>query len=129
VVSVIGITMGLAVYFFGKPLISIFSPGNEAVIAAGIRKLSITGVTQFICGLMEVGCGVMRGLGKSLTPMFVSLMGSCALRLVWVWTVFAMFPLPEVLYISYPITWIITAAAHYICCFTTLRKRLRQEAA
>ena len=128
VVSVIGIAMGLAVYFFGKPLISIFSPGNEAVIAAGIRKLSITGVTQFICGLMEVGCGVMRGLGKSLTPMFVSLIGSCALRLVWVWTVFALFPLPEVLYISYPITWIITAAAHYICCFVTLRKRLRQEA-
>ena len=129
VVTVIGATMGLAIYVFGKQLISIFAPGNDAVIAAGIKKLSITGVTQFICGLMEVGCGVMRGLGKSITPMFVSLIGSCALRLVWVWTVFAMFPSPEILYISYPITWILTASAHYVCCFITLRKRLRQEAA
>ena len=64
-----------------------------------------------------------------LLPMFVSLIGSCALRLVWVWTVFAMFPSPEILYISYPITWILTASAHYVCCFITLRKRLRQEAA
>ena len=129
VVTLIGVVLGLGVYFFGKQLIGIFAPGNEAVIAAGIKKLSITGITQFLCGLMEVGCGVMRGLGKSITPMLVSLIGSCALRLIWVWTVFAMFPSPEILYISYPITWIITASAHYVCCFITLRKRLRQEAA
>lgn len=128
VVTVIGITLGCAVYFFGHALIGIFAPGNEAVIAAGIKKLSITGITQFLCGLMEVGCGIMRGLGKSLTPMFVSLIGSCLLRLVWIWTVFACFPSPETLYISYPITWIITAATHYICCFITVRKRLRLEA-
>ena len=128
-VTVIGVALGAGVYLFGHSLVGIFAPGNEAVIAAGIKKLSITGITQFLCGLMEVGCGVMRGLGKSITPMFVSLIGSCALRLIWVWTVFTWYPTPETLYISYPITWIITASTHYICCIITLRRRLRQETA
>lgn len=129
VVTVIGLILGGCVFLFGKYLIGIFAPGNEEVIAAGLKKLSITGLTQFICGLMEVGCGVMRGFGKSIVPMFVSLIGSCALRLIWVWTIFAMFPSPETLYISYPITWIITACAHYVCCFVTLRGKLREAKA
>ena len=127
VVTVLGVVLGLGMYLFGEPLIGFFAPGNEEVIKAGLQKLSITGLTQFICGLMEVGCGIMRGLGNSVTPMFVSLIGSCALRMVWIWTVFPLSPTPECLYISYPITWIITAAAHFICCFIALRKKLRQE--
>ena len=75
---------------------------------------------------MEVGCGVMRGLGKSITPMIVSLLGSCAFRILWIYTVFAAFPTLTVLYISYPISWAMTAATHFIFCFFTIRKKIKE---
>lgn len=125
VVTVIGLFFGLTAYIFGETLLSIFAPDNEAVVQAGLRKLAITGLTQFLCGLMEVGCGIMRGLGNSVTPMIVSLVGSCVLRVVWIYTVFALYPSPETLYISYPVTWIITASTHYLFCFAALRKKQR----
>lgn len=122
VVTLVGLFFGTGMYLFGHQLLGIFAPGNEVVIAAGLKKLSITCVTHFLCGIMEVGCGIMRGLGKSICPMIVSLIGSCALRVVWVYTAFALYPTAETLYISYPVTWILTASAHYIFCFINLRK-------
>ena len=91
-----------------------------------IRLAFVCG-TYFLCGLMEVGSGVMRGMGKAITPMIVSLLGSCALRIVWIYTVFAMYPTPEILYLSYPVTWIITSSAHYIFCFFTIRKQMKMD--
>ncbi len=125
VVTVVGLFFGLLAYIFGETLLGIFAPDNEAVVQAGLRKLAITGLTQFLCGLMEVGCGVLRGLGNSVTPMIVSLIGSCVLRVVWVYTVFVLYPSPETLYLSYPVTWIITASVHYLFCGITLRKKRR----
>ncbi len=122
VVAAIGFVMGAAVFIFGRPLLGIFAPDNPAVVEAGMTVLRIMGLTYFMCGVMEVGGGVMRGLGYSITPTVVSLLGSCAFRVVWIYTVFALVPTPEVLYISYPVTWVITASAHYLCGFVVLRK-------
>lgn len=123
VVTVVGIVLGGSVYLFGKQLLGVYAPGNAAVIAAGLKKLSITGLLHVLCGLMEVGCGIMRGLGKSILPMMVTLLGSCALRVLWVYTVFPLWRTPECLYLSFPVTWIITASAHYIICFFLLHKK------
>ncbi|MBE6552901.1 MAG: MATE family efflux transporter [Ruminococcaceae bacterium] len=121
VVTVVGLSVGCLALLFGRPLLSIFTDGT-AVIDAGMIRLSIMGVTYFLCGLMEVGCGVMRGFGKSLPPMIVSLVGSCLFRIVWIYTIFAAFPTPFMLYLSYPISWILTAGTHFLFCGLTYRK-------
>ena len=107
----------------GKPVQATYGliGDSTAVIDAGMIRLSVMATTYFLCGLMEVGCGVMRGLGKSIPPMLVSLIGSCLFRVVWIFTVFAAFPTPIVLYISYPISWVLTALAHFIFCHRTYR--------
>ena len=127
VVTVVGLTVGLSVYALGEPLLSIFIPGNEGAISAGMQRLAIMGVFYFLCGLMEVGTGIMRGLGKSITPMIVSLLGSCVFRVVWIYTVFAIMPTPFILYISYPISWLVTGGTHFIFCYFTLRQQLREN--
>ena len=129
IVTIIGLVLGIGLNLFGKQLLGLFANDNEAIIAAGLKKLAITGMTQFLCGLMEVGGGVMRGFGKSILPMFVSLLGSCVLRVVWVYTVFTIWRTPECLYLSYPVTWVLTAATHYVCCFITMRKVRKAAAA
>lgn len=119
-VTVIGLVLGAALCLFGHPLLSIYEPGKEDVIAVGMRRLYIVGWPYFFCGIMEVLCGVMRGMGKTITPMIVSLVGSCALRILWVYTVCPLFPGNiYVLYISYPISWAITSGAHliFLICF------------
>ncbi len=121
VVTVVGISVGSLTLIFGNPLLSIFTDSAD-VINAGMVRLSIMGITYFLCGLMEVGCGVMRGFGKSIPPMIVSLVGSCLLRIVWIYTIFAVFPTPIVLYLSYPVSWGLTAATHFLFCGSTYRK-------
>ena len=116
-VVVLGIFAGGGVYLFGKPLLSLFAPGNDAVIAVGMKRLLWVAVPYFLAGLMEIGVGVERGLGHSILPMFVSLIGACLLRVVWILTVFRAFPMLEIVYVSYPITWTITAAAQFFCVF------------
>lgn len=129
VVTVVGLSVGSVLVIFGEPLLHIFVPEGGAVVEAGMVRLSIMGVFYFLCGLMEVGCGVMRGLGKSITPMIVSLLGSCVFRVAWIYTVFALFPTLEVLYISYPISWVLTAAVHFLFCFGILKKTEKKEVA
>lgn len=117
-----GLILGNLVYVFGPQLISIYSPGDPAVVEAGMIRMAFIARTYLLCGVMEAMVGVLRGLGHSIGPMVVSLLGSCLLRLVWVGTVFRMYPTPEVLFFSYPATWIITGSCHVIF-FMTIRKK------
>ena len=84
-----------------------------------------------LCGLMDTTCGMVRGLGRAWLPMLVSLTGACLLRIVWIWTFFRWTHTLEMLYISYPISWIVTAAVHAVCYFVIwkkLRAKLEQAA-
>jgi Na+-driven multidrug efflux pump len=76
---------------------------------------------------MEIGCGILRGIGKAILPMVVSLLGSCAFRIVWIMTVFAQIRTLECLFISYPISWLATGAVHFLCVFFALRKLKRAQ--
>ncbi len=124
VTVLLGFSLGTALFAFGEPLLGIFAPHNAEVVEKGMIRLSIISMTYFLCGLMEVGSGAMRGLGRSVTPMIVALIGSCLFRVVWVYTVFAAAPSLELLYISYPISWSLTTVAHFIFFFFTYRREV-----
>ena len=77
----------------------------------------------FICGIMDVLVGVLRGLGSSIIPMFTSIVGACGLRLLWVAFVFPVYRTPACLYLSYPVTWSITALFHLLFLMLVVRRR------
>lgn len=120
--------LGLGVAMtFSRPLLSIYTSGDEA-INAGVHRMMYVCGTYFLCGIMDVMVGSLRGMGYSVTPMIVSLLGACGLRLVWLGTVFQMeqFHTPDIVYLSYPVSWVITVAAHVICFFIC-RSRLKKK--
>ena len=128
-VTAIGLGMGLVFLAFGNQLVSIYNSAPE-VVYYGMARLKIILPTYFLCGLMDVMVGQLRGVGYSIMPMLISLTGACLLRVVWIYTVFAANPTLEVLYISYPISWFVTVATHLVCYMIWGRKRLkRMEAA
>lgn len=112
-VSIIGLGLGNILVAFGQTLLRIYSDSPE-VISYGVKRLHYVCTLYFLCGVMEVVVGAIRGLGSSVVPMLVSLAGACGLRILWIYTVFAMNPTLETLYISYPVTWFITVAAQCI---------------
>lgn len=121
IVAITGLVLGNSAYFFGKYLLSAYN--NEAeVISYGLIRLSIISTMYFLCGLMDVMVGAMRGIGYSILPMIVSLVGACGLRIVWIYTVFAKFRTLDILFISYPVTWTITFLSHLVCYYIVTRK-------
>lgn len=113
IVILIGLVMGNLAYVFGDALLHLYTD-SDAVVAAGIVRLKYICCVYFLCGIMDTMVGVLRGIGKSIMPMIVSILGACVLRLVWIATVFQMYRTPEMLYIAYAITWTITFIAHLI---------------
>lgn len=126
-VIVVGVVLGNAAFIFGRPLLGIYSDTN-AVIEAGLVRLSVIGTTYALCGMMDVMVGALRGLGYSVMPMIVSLIGACALRLIWLATIFQMeqFHTIEMVYISYPVSWALTFLAH-LTCFIIIRHKLSKK--
>lgn len=124
-VAVTGIVLGNGVYLAGNVLLRIYSEDAQ-VIEYGMLRLSIICTTYFLCGMMDVMSGMMRGLGHSVLAMVVSLVGACGLRIVWIFTIFAMFHRLDVLFLSYPVTWAVTTLAHVLCFLVVSRKQLRE---
>ncbi|MBR0147836.1 MAG: MATE family efflux transporter [Lachnospiraceae bacterium] len=117
-----GIIMGMPAYFIlGTKLLSLYS-SDAQVIAYGMKRLSIIAPTYALCVIMEVPVGTMRGMGRGVLPVIVSLIGACGFRILWIMTVFKMYPTLETLYISYPVSWILTALAQFILAFFTYRR-------
>ena len=125
VVTAIGLSMGLLILLFGVPLMSLYNP-EEQVIACGMIRMGVVMPTYFLCGLMDVMVGQLRGLGYSIMPMIVSLTGACLLRIVWILTVFAQEHTLTVLYMSYPVSWFVTFAIHFLCYMIVAGKRLEK---
>lgn len=104
-----GAALGPLSCLFGVPLLSLFSTEAD-VIAVGLERMYIVCGPYFLCGIMDVMTGVLRGIGYSLLPMVVTLLGSCVFRILWVMTVFAVKPTMACLMISYPVSWGLTFA-------------------
>ena len=104
---VFGFILGPFCYIFGHQLTSLFSTDPE-VIAASMERLKIVVIPYFLCGIMDVMTGMLRGIGYSTLPMIVSLMGACVFRLIWIATVFRRHHTLFMLLLSYPVSWTLT---------------------
>ena len=125
IVSTIGITLGVSFYVFGPYLLRIFTDNPEA-IAYALNRMKYVCLLYFICGVMDVLVGFLRGIGYSIIPMIVSLLGVCVFRIVWIFTVYEAYPTPDNLYISYPISWTITSLANIIMILIFLPKIIKK---
>ena len=129
-VMLIGVPLCVLSTVFGPQLLSIYvsadDPARDAVIAMGMIRTYYVSMPYFLCGTMEVCCGMVRGLGKSWLPMVVTIFGACVMRIVWIYTIFAWKHTLPALYVSYPISWVITAAMHVVC-FVYFWKRIRRK--
>ena len=112
IVTGIGIGMGAITYLFRYQLLGLYSSDMD-VINFGIERLELFCLTYFTCGAMDVMVGQMRGMGYSIVPMIVSLVGVCGIRIVWIFTVFKASNSLLTLYMSYPVSWVVTLAVHF----------------
>ncbi len=116
-VTVLGITAGCGVYLAREPLLRIYIIESETTaqsVEAGAVRMLYVCAPYFLLGLMDVTTGVLRGLGSSVAPMVISILGICVFRIGWIYTVFAAHPDdPSMLFVSYPISWLLTFAAEY----------------
>ena len=123
----IGIILGNLAVYFGEPLLGLYST-SAVVVAAGLNRMQVMTRTYFLCGMQEAVVGVMRGMGYSILPMIVSLIGICGLRIVYIATLFQMeqFHTLQSLYLTYPISWLITFFAHF-GCYRMIRKAIDEK--
>ena len=130
-VATVGLVIGVLGVVFGRPLLSIYITDSQAAIDYGMRRMMCIGLAYFLCGMMDVTTGVLRGMGSSTGPMVVSVIGICGLRMLWIFTIFAIpkFHTPEVLYSSYAVSWIITIIAQYILYRRLLKKKIKKQEA
>ena len=126
-------TSGLT-YLFRKPLLSLYGvKGGEAgslaalAMEAAMVRFRLIVLPYFLCGFMDVCSGVLRGMGKSIVSTIISLVGACLMRVVWLCTVFPAHPTLEVIFISYPITWILTTATAFVVIRILLKKMLSKQ--
>jgi Na+-driven multidrug efflux pump len=96
---------------------------------AATTQLLYVALPYFLCGLMEVGSGILRGLGKSSLAMIIYVIGTCVLRIVWLETVFPLFVTLEAIYICYGISWIVTSLTLYAIGFFEIKKAIRKKRA
>ncbi len=127
--EITAVVFAVTFVIFDSQLVSLYVSGN-AEIAAGVERLRIIAWSYVLCALMDTTVGVIRGLGYSLLPTIVSLLGVCGLRIFWILVIFPMeaYHTVETIYYSYPISWAITFAAHFVCFLLikqTIKKKLK----
>lgn len=129
-VSAVGLFTGCLIYFFGRPLLGIYIHDSASAINFGMERMKYILIPYFLCGIMDVVTGSMRGIGSSVIPMVITIVGVCVMRIVWIYTVFSM---PQYhsfagLMISYPISWFLTFAAVYAAYILILKNREKKFA-
>jgi putative MATE family efflux protein len=131
IVTILGIVFGGGFYVFGEQLLSIYTSVPKE-IEVGIIRLAYLCLPYFLYGLVDVMVGDLRGIGSSTTPMIVSIIGICGLRVAWIYLIFN----PNtnfinisdlnLLYISYPVSWIVTFII-LIICYIVLYKKVKNK--
>ncbi|MDE7214170.1 MAG: hypothetical protein K2N42_06290, partial [Anaeroplasmataceae bacterium] len=117
----VGLVFGLFFVLLGRNFLSLFSNDQE-VVEAGMKRLIVMGCSYFISSFMDATIAALRGLGKTIVPTVLLILGSCIFRIIWVYTVFAYFKTIPSLYLLYPISWILTAISVNIYFVIVYRK-------
>ena len=117
--------IGVGAYVFGSRILRIYNTEPE-VIQCGLEILSITTVPYFLCGIMDLIPGALRGMGHSAVPMVLSVIGTVGTRIVWIYGIFPQHRSLHFLFISYPGSWIITIAMQAVCFWFVRKKCIRQ---
>lgn len=131
-VTIVGIAIGQLMLIFGEELSMFYidsnAPNKDIVLALSIEQLKLMLSIYFLCGIQEAMVGSLRGLGYSVAPMFVNLVGVFGIRIFWCLVFFPMEPLHNIvgLFLVYPISWIITGVAHAITLLIACKKLKRQ---
>ena len=127
-VAVLGLAMGTGMCVFGEHLLGIYITDSQEAISWGLIRLYIICQAYFICGLMDVSTGALRGMGASISPMIISVLGVCGIRIGWIMTIFKLprFHTPQSLYYSYIFSWTVTFLIQ-ICAFVIVYRRHRQR--
>ncbi len=120
----ISLVMGGLAYFFGNQLLHIYTD-QQKVVACGMEILSFTTTTYFFCGLMDLFPGALRGMGFSTVPMILSIIGTVGTRIVWIYGLFPSHRSLAFLFLSYPVSWIITILMQLVC-FVYVRRKVRR---
>ncbi len=126
-VTVVGISFGFAAWSFGRQLLSIYITDSQQAIEYGMVRLGYICLPYFLCGLMDVSTGALRGLGASVIPMIISILGVCGLRIFWIYTIFQVYHTPECLFFSYTVSWVITFLFQITAFFLVCRRFPQDE--
>lgn len=129
-VTAVGLVLGVGVYLLREPLLRIYiteSPTAAEAIAAGAERMLYLCIPYFLLGIMDVTTGVLRGLGSSVTPMIISILGVCGIRIGWIYTFFKREHTPAMLFVSYPISWIVTFAFEFVAFVIIYRRQVRKK--
>lgn len=119
------LTLGCGAYFFGPELLKIYTSDAD-VIRCGVEVLAFTTVPYFCCGIMDLLPGALRGMGYSGVPMIPSIIGTVGTRIVWIFGLFPAHRSLSFLFISYPVSWILTILMQAVC-FCFVRKHVHQS--
>ena len=125
-VGVTGLVLGLGMYAFGPQLLSIYITDSQEAIQYGLVRLGYICAVYFLCGLMDVSTGALRGMGSSIIPMIISVLGVCGVRLLWIGTVFQIYHTTDCLYLSYGVSWVITFLAQFISFWMVYKKHTKR---
>ena len=128
-VILFGFVSGFLVWLFGEPLLSIYITDSHEAIVSGLIRFNFVALPYFLCGMMDVSTGALRGLGSSFVPMLISVLGVCGIRIAWIYTIFQIpqYHTPECLYFSYPLTWTITIVCQIIALNIVYKRKARAD--
>ncbi|MBQ8758842.1 MAG: MATE family efflux transporter [Clostridia bacterium] len=124
------VTLGLLGFVFSTPLLLLYTT-NETALDFGRQRMTIICFSQFLCSLMEITTGLLRGIFKPVPAMISSVAGICGLRVLWIKTVFARYHNYTLLYLSYPISWFLSFVVQgilFLYFFKKYKKSLKTEA-
>ena len=122
---IVALVLGGGSYLFGAELMHIYTKSTK-VIECGVDIMLYTTVTYFLCGIMDLLPGALRGMGYSTVPMILSVIGTVGTRIVWIYVIFPCHRSLDFLFISYPVSWLLTIVMQVIC-FYFVRKKVHNS--
>lgn len=126
-VTLVGLVAGVGVWLLRHQLLSLYITDSPVAITTGVLHLTYVCLPYFIYGIVDTITGSMRGLGSSIPPMVISVLGICGIRILWIYTIFRnpLYHTLDCLYLSYPISWVLTLVAELIVFIFLFKRKVR----